>query len=259
MIFERVICGVDSSDESLEAARQAARLVEPGGRLLLVAVAELEVAVQAGWAATTVADELREEAEKALQRAQSEVEDQHPAHTRLLEGPVTTGLIEEVKHEGANLICVGTSGHGRASGIMLASTSTTLLHDAPCAVLVARRSADASVFPSSIVVGVDGSEHSDITFAAASALADRYGASLRTVTAPHGKTVDLDRVRDRFPAVEIVDGKPVDALAKASEGADLLVVGSRGLHGLKSLGSVSERAAHQARCSVLVVRADPAS
>jgi nucleotide-binding universal stress UspA family protein len=31
-------------------------------------------------------------------------------------------------------------------------------------------------------------------------------------------------------------------------------MGSRGLHGLRSLGSVSERVAHDAGCSVLVVR-----
>ena len=36
--------------------------------------------------------------------------------------------------------------------------------------------------------------------------------------------------------------------------ADLLVVGSRGLHGVRALGSVSERVAHRAPCSVLVVR-----
>jgi nucleotide-binding universal stress UspA family protein len=31
-------------------------------------------------------------------------------------------------------------------------------------------------------------------------------------------------------------------------------VGSRGLHGVRALGSVSERVAHDARCSVLVIR-----
>ena len=34
----------------------------------------------------------------------------------------------------------------------------------------------------------------------------------------------------------------------------LVVVGSRGLHGLAALGSVSERVAHSAACSTLVVR-----
>ncbi len=52
-----------------------------------------------------------------------------------------------------------------------------------------------------------------------------------------------------------VDGAgPVAALRSASDDADLVIVGSRGLHGARALGSVSERVAHQAACSVLVVR-----
>jgi nucleotide-binding universal stress UspA family protein len=43
-------------------------------------------------------------------------------------------------------------------------------------------------------------------------------------------------------------------LTAASHDADLLVLGSRGLHGLKALGSVSERVAHRAECSTLIVR-----
>ena len=62
MIFERVICGVDPSEESIEAARQAARLATADGKLVLAAVAELEVAVQAGFAAATVAEELQADA-----------------------------------------------------------------------------------------------------------------------------------------------------------------------------------------------------
>ena len=49
----------------------------------------------------------------------------------------------------------------------------------------------------------------------------------------------------------------VCALVGASGIVDLVVVGSRGVHGLKALGSVSERVAHQAECSVLVVREAP--
>ncbi len=51
--------------------------------------------------------------------------------------------------------------------------------------------------------------------------------------------------------------KPVRGLVGASGTVDLVVVGSRGLHGLKALGSVSERVAHQALSSVLVVREAP--
>jgi nucleotide-binding universal stress UspA family protein len=46
----------------------------------------------------------------------------------------------------------------------------------------------------------------------------------------------------------------VDALLEAAQSVDLLVLGSRGLRGLRALGSVSERVAHQAPCSLLVLR-----
>jgi nucleotide-binding universal stress UspA family protein len=62
-------------------------------------------------------------------------------------------------------------------------------------------------------------------------------------------------VLDEVPGLERRPGNhPVDLLVAAAEDADLIVVGSRGLHGIASLGSVSERVAHHARCSVLVVR-----
>ena len=46
----------------------------------------------------------------------------------------------------------------------------------------------------------------------------------------------------------------MDVLHVLSEQCDLVVVGSRGLRGVRALGSVSERVAHDARSSVLVVR-----
>jgi nucleotide-binding universal stress UspA family protein len=50
---------------------------------------------------------------------------------------------------------------------------------------------------------------------------------------------------------------PAKALIEASDGADLLVVGSRGLGGFKGLllGSVSQQCSHHARCPVTIVRA----
>lgn len=47
------------------------------------------------------------------------------------------------------------------------------------------------------------------------------------------------------------------AILQAAEGADLIVVGSRGLGGFKELllGSVSHQIVHHARCAVLIVPA----
>jgi nucleotide-binding universal stress UspA family protein len=94
-------------------------------------------------------------------------------------------------------------------------------------------------------------------YATARYLADRFDAELRPVVAHGGKAVDGARIerilgarRDDLP------DDPVRALVAAAADADLTVVGSRGLHGLRALGSVSERVAHDARSSVLIVR-DP--
>jgi nucleotide-binding universal stress UspA family protein len=82
--------------------------------------------------------------------------------------------------------------------------------------------------------------------AEARALADQLGGSTNVL--------DREAAEAIAPGLEEHGEPAVNVLVSASESADLLVVGSRGLHGLKALGSVSERVAHQARSSVLVVR-----
>ena len=54
--------------------------------------------------------------------------------------------------------------------------------------------------------------------------------------------------------VEALRGRVPDALAGLGDSVDLIVMGARGLKGAKALGSVSERVAHRASSSVLVVR-----
>ncbi|MFL5929687.1 MAG: universal stress protein [Gaiellaceae bacterium] len=53
-----------------------------------------------------------------------------------------------------------------------------------------------------------------------------------------------------------IEGSPASALVEAAEGADLLVVGSRGLGGFKGLvlGSVSHQMASHAPCPVVIYR-----
>jgi nucleotide-binding universal stress UspA family protein len=70
----------------------------------------------------------------------------------------------------------------------------------------------------------------------------------------------LTHVADLEPEVvvrgEATDGAPGPVLARASEGADLLVVGSRGHGGWHDLvlGSVSSYCARHAPCSVVIIR-----
>ena len=137
-----------------------------------------------------------------------------------------------------------------------------------------------------IVVGVDGSESSVRALTWAAQQAQLTGAVLEVVTTwewptsygwglviPEGwsPTEDAQKVLDEaiepvagsHPGVTIrptiIEGHPAPVLVKESEGAELLVVGSRG-HGEFAgmlLGSVSEHCVTNARCPVLVIRDGP--
>jgi nucleotide-binding universal stress UspA family protein len=127
-----------------------------------------------------------------------------------------------------------------------------------------------------IVVGVDGSEHSMAALEWAAAQAERSGTTLEIVAAfgPGYQYMSrseadqcmqddvaeaLARAEKLAPGVAVTaktfESPPEAILIKEGTGADLLVVGSRGLGGFKGLllGSVSRKCAHRARCPVVVV------
>jgi nucleotide-binding universal stress UspA family protein len=81
---------------------------------------------------------------------------------------------------------------------------------------------------------------------------------------------EVERILAESAALARIDGASVhthairkgaaDALLEVAEnvGADLIVVGSRGMHGAKRLvlGSVPNTVSHRARCNVLIVATD---
>jgi nucleotide-binding universal stress UspA family protein len=141
-----------------------------------------------------------------------------------------------------------------------------------------------------IVVGTDGSETAGKAVAKAAALAASMGAELLIVSA--FEPVGAARLREEAQqapddvrwmvnpredvdatlgtAVEAADeagvtsrtfarqGDPADAILDVAEeqGADLIVVGNKGMTGAKRflLGSVPNKVSHHAPCSVLIVR-----
>jgi nucleotide-binding universal stress UspA family protein len=257
-VFGRVLVGIDGSKESREAARQAALLVD--GELTLLAAYDVAPAI--GGTGTHVPAYMDEDLQRAvatgsLRRARTVVVTASPT-SKIVRGRAASALISEAEREQDTLLVVGSHGLGRLAGFVIGSTATEIIHKAPCSVLVARKGSKSDGFPNKVVVGVDGSPQSAAAYAVARRLSERFNAELSPVVAAGGKAVDrrlvdliIDGRREGSPDV------PVAALVAAAADADLLVVGSRGLHGLKALGSVSERVAHQARSSVLVVR-DPA-
>jgi nucleotide-binding universal stress UspA family protein len=253
-IFRRVVVGVDGTEAGYEACLQAARLLEPEGTLELVSASYLAGA-RLPWSPTNVSDELEREAGPFLHQAQ---EIAGPRATgQLVNAPGTDALLEAVERVDATVVAVGTHGKSRLAELVYGSVAGAVLHEAPCSVLIVRPPAARGLFPHALVVGLDGSPESEAALLVAQELSRRFEAPLRIVIALGGSGVDLARVRLRTPFLEEIHDRPVAGLVAAAKDADLLVVGSRGLHGLRSLGSVSERVAHQASCSVLVVRPRP--
>lgn len=255
-VFSRVLVGVDGSEESREAAQQAATLAD--GSLTLLAAYDVGSSLVGGTGFGVPAyydeDLQRDSATAAVEQARQDVEATAPNPTgKIVRGVAWDALIDEAERAEDTLIAVGSRGVGRMAGIVMGSVATETIHKAPCSVLVARKRSDA--FPHKIVVGIDGSPQSLAAFAVAKQLAEKFETELVPVRALGGKQVEghlVDELVGHYR--EELPDEPVTALVAASADADLLVVGSRGLHGIKALGSVSERVAHQARCSVLIVR-----
>jgi nucleotide-binding universal stress UspA family protein len=247
-VLARIVCGIDESPEGLEALRQAERLRPPSGKLHLVTVEAPSVPDH--WPGPPVLVRPRTQAKDAFARALEHAAD---ATSRLVQGETVDCLIWEAEQEGATAIVVGSRGQNRMAGIFLGSTAVSLLHRSPVSVLVARRPRDLLEFPASILAAVDGSSESRRALEVARELGTCLKVSVQAVAASGGKPVHWDGLRD-VEGLRWSEQGPVNALVEMSAAADLLVLGSRGLHGLAALGSVTERVANRAFCSVLVVR-----
>jgi nucleotide-binding universal stress UspA family protein len=139
-----------------------------------------------------------------------------------------------------------------------------------------------------IVVGVDGSPSSQEALRWAARQAGLTGATLEAVIAWHWplmvggyawppvgvlEATDFSKEARRVlteaitsalgpnpsvPVTEVVgEGPPPRVLLDAADGADMLVVGSRGYGGFAEalLGSVSQHCVHHAACPVVIIRA----
>ncbi len=258
--FASIVCGVDGSRPSQEAARQAALVTDPGAVLAYVAVSW---ETPGATARTTLT---HEEARECLRAARDEAR----------ELGVTAELVDEHAEDAGpqllafaakqDLLVVGTHGHARASGIMVGSVATAAVHRADIPVLVARRPPEGIEFPARIVLASDGTPASDAAVELTARLAAHHGSQVGIIgardrdapfhpgLAEHAAQISAATGRD--PVILEAPGAPHHAVATAAGDFDasLVVAGSRGLSGIAAIRSTSERIAHTAPCSVLVVR-----
>ena len=256
VVFPRIVVGIDGTEWGFEALRQTLALApREGSSVDAVTALDTAPAARAGFDAGRWVDSLTEEANTARDTAAKILDDRGGSTARVVRGTSVDVLRRARKEANATLMALGGRKSSRFLGIVLGDTLTELLHDGACSVLVARPRAGGEWKPESVVVGFDGSPSALVALETADEIAARLGAVVESVSATGGEgsrpdAAEAGRVDSWDPA------HPVAALVERSRKTDLVVVGSRGLHGIRAIGSVSERIAHQARCSVLVVH-DP--
>jgi nucleotide-binding universal stress UspA family protein len=198
-------------------------------------------------------------------------------HTELLfSSPVPT-LIDLSKD--ADMVVVGSRGHGAFLRVLLGSVSTGLVHHAHCPVAIIHDEANPPPdVAAPVVVGIDGSPASELATAIAFDEASLRGVELVALHswadfswpamdtaffragAEETLAERLAGWRERFPDVSVrrvvTPDLPARHLLEEAESAQLLVVGSHGRGGFAGmvLGSVSSAVVQAAHTPVIVAR-----
>jgi nucleotide-binding universal stress UspA family protein len=226
---------------------------------------------------------LRAQADRVLAHAAQLARETAPSirvETTLITGAAEAALLADAKK--AQMLVVGHRGLDGFTGLLLGSVGVTVSAHAACPVVVVRGNPNPN---GDVVVGVDGSPQSHLALVTAFGEAARRGATLHAVHAwtlpirTEGDASDYEDVLVRgereglvlanreasdvgadFPGVTfevtVGDRSAGAELVAASAGAQLVVVGSRGVGGLKGLllGSTAHALLHHAACPVLVAR-----
>jgi nucleotide-binding universal stress UspA family protein len=289
----RIVMGVDGSDASLTALDLVEATAWPTDtKVRLVRAFELP----ADWTGLAPApwdpradDEAQRMLFASLQRLSEPIRRQgYPTETVVARGRAADVLLAEASDLEADLIVVGSRGLGVAASALLGSVSATLVDNAGCPVLVARRPRVTR-----ILVATDGSQSAEAIPAVVAAwgafrdapidvlsvapptvpgegatiLPGMLGTGPRRLDASH----DVDRHRvmaDEMAARLVAAGWRAESSVRNGEaareietaaddlGADLVITGSRGLSGLQRvlLGSVAHHVLLHSPCSVLVMR-----
>ena len=134
----RIVVGVDGSEPSMSALRWAIRQAKLTGACI-DAVAVWRYPTGYGWGATVGEIDFEGEAKRSLVRALgvvSALDPEVPVRPLVAEGLAAEVLLRTAK--GADLLVVGSRGHGAFTSSLLGSVSLNCVLHAHCPVLVLR-------------------------------------------------------------------------------------------------------------------------
>jgi nucleotide-binding universal stress UspA family protein len=297
----RVLLAIDGSAPAAQAIDLAAGVRWPDGTTVRVVEAVETGAELFGgpWPALALVQseeleaELRAEADTTVREAAARLARAGlTVETAVLTGRPATAVVDAARTMHADLVALGSRGHGTIEAMLLGSVSAEVIDHSPAPVLVARaggfarvvlawdgssgaaRAADlVRTWPIFAAVSVRVVSVSDVGVAWRTGFADFENVDLmplytEAAEASRREHEELARemaaqlgtagrsaeadVREGDAAAEIL------AAAKDAE-ADVIVIGTHGRTGLARLllGSVARNVLHHAACSVLVVREPP--
>jgi nucleotide-binding universal stress UspA family protein len=294
----RILLATDGSTPAETALDLAGSISWPPDSVIrVVSVIEPVEALLSGAWSPALANDIEEQAEQLLASAQLVAEHAARQLTRsgvtveheVFRGRPGSCIVEDATQFGADLIIIGSRGHGSIGSMLLGSVSAEVADHAHCPVLVAR-------VPrlTRLVFGFDGSEYAlaaeawlkrwpifgetaievtsvarvgaswsrGLALSAYAGTAAEFADSDRAVVADQQHIADAaaERLREGGlrAAARVAEGDPAHELVRiaADTAADAIVIGTHGRTGLTRLimGSVARNVMLHAHCSVLIVR-----
>lgn len=140
--MKTIVALVDFSDMTFKVLKQAHQLASAFGSevVLLHVVSPDPVVVDFGMAPTVYRppspETIAAEGNRMVQLQESLEKFGVRASTRQIQGTQVEDLIEECRRLGAELIIVGSHGHGSLYNLLVGSITAQVLKNAPCPVLV---------------------------------------------------------------------------------------------------------------------------
>lgn len=143
--------GTKHSDSAIEVVKKLA--LKNGDKIKIISVIDMAVPlaidIYAGYipSSTEIEETVKENAKKILEAAKQDLLENFTGQdvivtTEILHGSPESRIVETAEEFGADLIIVGSHGYNRWERLLLGSVSDSVVHHAPCSVLVARNKAE---------------------------------------------------------------------------------------------------------------------
>ena len=294
----KVLLATDGSEAAATALELIGSIAWPTGSeiRLVTALEPVEPVMTAAWAPALATDidrqqqDLTTAAEAVLDHgARSLAHTGAKITTDVIEGRAASAILAEAKQLPADLVVMGSRGHGTIGSMLLGSVSAEVADHSPAPVLIARRPRLTRV-----VLGQDGSDcarvaeklvaswpifagtaievtsvaylgmpwTSGLALASYEAIPDDYSSVGRQIIAEHQQIVDELARRlasaGRRASGRVYEGEAAAGLIDVADEvqADAIVVGTHGRTGLSRLvlGSIARNVMLHAHCSVLIAR-----